>query len=98
MWINQADWPPERKASSCLADLEYLCHAFDLIVDQLIAIPLDAENATFLCKYYFENAVFREYAFRERLWDFLELLLDVPRSKQFLSRVSEQLRQLVTIS
>lgn len=72
---------PREIAERCLAEITLLGEQLTIISHQLskALAQKEIEDVGRLCHFHYENLLFRIYALRERAWDVLAALTDIPR-------------------
>ena len=87
--LKQSGWTSEQKqrakykwiAQRCSGEIISLRNQLGTIMDQLsLALRrTDVDDVVHLCQFHHENYLFRIYSLRERAWDVLAALVEVPR-------------------
>lgn len=72
---------PKELAQRCCGEIVALCEQLGLATQHLASAASRKEitDAIRLCEYYYEDAIMRIYSLRERAWDALAALVNVPR-------------------
>ncbi len=89
---------PERVARRCGAEIILLCEQLFIISEQMTNSlrKKETEDIISLCHFHHENLLLRLYALRERVWDVMAALADVPRkatgNNQFRSSVLSRIK------
>lgn len=89
---------PKQLAKRCHGEMSALCEKLALTTSNLVTAPSneDVSDGLSLCEYYYEYGIVKIYSLRERAWDTLAVLVNVPRvstsKKHFRQNVLDKLK------
>ena len=98
VYWHDLDKQPAQRPQASLGEISLLISELALIRDEISLAyrKRDADQATRLCRYHYENFLMRTYVLRERLWDILGDIAHIQRkrtSAKICNRVLHQLSQ-----
>lgn len=96
-YVNIDSLPPSRRRKLCLIDLNLIINQFSMIRDKFGEVQTQLHSQAELdltsnwCVFLYEDFIYRKYVVRERVWDYLEVVLGIKRTASFLGDVKKAL-------